>query len=73
MFGGASIASYNMYKLSEEGEIVEDISESCGEIPGLMGGGVAIAHKERIYAVGWRKMKGQNTLKESRVECECLK
>ena len=55
VFGGASITSYNMYKCTEEGEVIEDMTEERGEIPGLMCGGVVQVYREKIYAVGWRR------------------
>ena len=53
VFGGASNTSFNMFKCTEEGEAVEDMSEERGEIPGLMCGGVTQTFKERIYAISW--------------------
>ena len=55
LFGGASNALYITYRLSEEGEVVSDLSEMCGEIPGVMCGGVTLLAKEEVYAIGYRR------------------
>ena len=51
LFGGASHASYNMYKLDEEGNLLEDLS---GDplIPGAMCQGSFVVEEGKLYAMG---------------------
>ena len=55
LFGGVSSASYNMYALSEEGELVDDLSEDP-LIPGFMVRGCSLVQEGKIYAVGLRDL-----------------
>ena len=53
LFGGSSNASYNMYLLSEEGALLEDLS-GIPNIPGYMCTGPVVVQEGKIYVVGWR-------------------
>lgn len=54
IFGGTSNTTYLMHKVSEEGELIEDLS-SLGLIPGAMRWGSYVARNESLYAIGYRK------------------
>ena len=54
IFGGASNASYVMYRIHEEGELLDDLKE----IPGAMCSGVTLLERGVLFAVGWRKTEG---------------
>ena len=55
LFGGIDHASFNMYILSEDGGLEQDLS-SDPLIPGGMNQGTYLVKKGQIYAVGWRKL-----------------
>ena len=59
IFGGASNASYVMYRIHEEGELLDDLKEEEKEIPGAMCSGVTLLERGVLFAVGWRKTEGQ--------------
>ena len=53
LFGGCCHATYNMYSLSEEGALIDDLSADP-LIPGEMCDGSLTVREGKIYAVGWR-------------------
>ena len=59
IFGGASNASYNMYRVKEDGKVVADLSKSGGQIPGAMCSGVRVVLRGKLLAVGWRNISGE--------------
>ena len=55
LFGGTNYASYNLYSLTEEGELIEDLSADP-IIPGSMCIGSFTVLEGKIYAVGRREL-----------------
>ena len=59
IFGGYHAASHNMFILTEEGELKEDISDGS-IIPGTMCSASFTVEKEKIYAAGRHLLNGKH-------------
>ena len=59
VFGGVSCVSYNMYTLSEEGELLDDLSADP-LVPGFMVRGSVAVTDGKIYAVGHMQLSKQS-------------
>ena len=57
VFGGSTSASFNTYILSDEGELEGDLSADP-LVPGYMCRGSCVAQDGKIYAVGFKEVKG---------------
>ena len=62
LFGGVGYVWNKMYKLDEEGRLLEDLS-GYSKIPGYMCSGVAIVVKGKVYAVGQREFPDEQKWK----------
>ena len=56
LFGGQT--EYHMYALSEEGELIADLSDDS-LIPGYMCNGTTLVTKRKMYALGFKLKEGK--------------
>lgn len=60
VFGGQE--EYHMYALTEEGELIVDLSDDC-HIPGYMSNGTYLIAERRVFALGNKLLEGKWRLK----------